>query len=83
MVDENIFCRKKGCGNPVCELHHYVPRSIGGTDKDGRVYLCKKHHDILHQILLKKVFAFVPDEKKAECQKAVAEFSRWWVDREW
>jgi len=83
MVDENIFCRKKGCGNPVCELHHYVPRGIGGTDKDGRVYLCKKHHDILHQMLLKIVFDFaVPDDKKDGCRKGVEKFSRWWVGME-
>ncbi len=82
MVDENIFCRKKGCGDHVCELHHYIPRGIGGTDKDGRVYLCKKHHDILHQHLLKVAFFYVPDDKKAECKKAIEDFSRGWVGKE-
>jgi hypothetical protein len=81
VVDELIFCRKKGCGNPICQSHHYIPKSIGGTDKDGRVYVCKKHHDILHLKLLKRVFAFVPDEKKDECRKAIEEFSRWWVSK--
>jgi hypothetical protein len=39
------------------ELHlsHDVPKYIGGSDTEGRHYLCKKCHDIYE----KKVFAFV------------------------
>ena len=82
MADENIFCRKSGCGNPECQLHHIIPRAIGGTDLDGRVYLCKKHHDIIHQMLLKVAFFYVPDDKKDECRKAIEFFSRGWVRQE-
>jgi hypothetical protein len=82
MVDENIFCRKKGCGDPKCQLHHHIPKSIGGTDKDGRVYLCEKHHNILHLHLLKVAFFYVPDDKKDECRKAIEKFGRDWVGQQ-
>ena len=82
MADENIFCRKAGCGNPECELHHYIPKRLGGTDNDGRVYLCKKHHDILHGAIIGTMWKFVPDEKKPTCKKAIEEFGKWWVTKE-
>ena len=82
MADENVYCRKKGCGNPDCEEHHIIPKSIGGTDKDGRVYLCEKHHVILHLFLLKIVFMFVSKDKQVECYKAIEEFSKKWIGKE-
>lgn len=82
MADDKICCRKRGCGNPVCQLHHYIPKAIGGTDKDGRVYLCEKHHNILHQYLLKVAFFYVPDDKKESCRRAIDFFSRGWVGKE-
>lgn len=27
------------------ELSHDIPKYLGGTDADGRHWLCKKHHD--------------------------------------
>lgn len=81
MGDKLIFCRKKGCANPVCQLHHYVPKAIGGTDSDGRVYLCEKHHDILHKMIIKQLWDFVPDDKKVACRAAVEQFGRWWVSQ--
>jgi hypothetical protein len=79
MVDENIYCRKRDCKDPKCELHHYVPRGIGGTDKDGRVYLCKKHHDILHKMIISQVWRFVPEDKREGCREFIEDFGRWWV----
>lgn len=40
------------------DLHHIIPKKIGGTDKDGRMYLCsaKKGNDchrILHKLINK------------------------------
>lgn len=31
--------------------HHIFPKYLGGTDKDGRVYLCKKCHDSIHNFI--------------------------------
>ena len=83
MIDKFVYCKKKGCGNPECQEHHFVPKCIGGTDKDYRNYLCKKHHDILHLMILKRVFSFVPDNRKNECRKSVENFGRWWIEKEW
>jgi len=83
MVDELVYCRKKGCGEPVCQLHHIIPRAIGGTDKEPRSYLCKKHHDILYLMLLGKIFEwYVPKEKITECYGKIEEFSYWWIGKE-
>jgi hypothetical protein len=79
MVDELIFCRKKGCRNPECHEHHYFPRAWGGEDSDGRVYLCKKHHDILHGMIINTLWLYIPEEKKEKCKKAIEYFGRWWV----
>lgn len=71
-----IKCNK--CGKietleSKCNLHHLVPKFMGGTDKEGRVYLCEKCHNILHNILPSIIWKFVVD--KAGCIKAVKSFS--------
>jgi len=33
-------------------LHHLHPKIFYGTDKDGRKYVCKKHHLIIHLTLI-------------------------------
>jgi len=62
------------------EFHHLVPKSIGGTDKDGRRYLCKKHHDMIHKMMVKKVFDFVPEERRKACRESLKAFTLWWMD---
>lgn len=64
--DPNIKCKKCGYDEDPSKihLHHLVPKVCGGTDKDGRVYLCKKCHDILHLIIIKWVWKFIPDQEK-------------------
>jgi len=79
MIASRIQCQKKGCPNLEEHLHHYVPKCLGGKDIDGRVYLCKKHHDILHQMLLNIVFRYLPEEKKEDCKGNIITFSKWWV----
>lgn len=45
-------CRTDMNGNEsLIELHHVVPKHLGGTDKDGRIYLCHKCHVELHELL--------------------------------
>lgn len=59
-----IACKK--CGFiPYYEndihLHHIIPKKMGGTDKDGRVYLCKRCHDEIHILI-----SFLEKEKIKE-----------------
>lgn len=81
-----IGCRVNGCQNQGLaeseyDLHHLIPKSIGGTDADGRTYLCKKHHDIIHLLLLKQVFKYVPDDKKDECRQHIKKFTEWYIKK--
>jgi hypothetical protein len=47
-------CSKWDCPEKInLHEHHLVPKFIGGKDRDGRINLCKKHHDELH-ILIKQ-----------------------------
>jgi hypothetical protein len=34
------------------ELSHNVPKYLGGSDADGRMWLCKKHHDDYENLIL-------------------------------
>jgi len=61
-------CAKCGSTENLHE-HHIIPRSIGGTDADGRILLCEKHHNILHFALPKFIFKFVPKEDQEACKK--------------
>ena len=49
-------CRKCGLIEPgygvaFLHAHHIIPKFLGGTDKDGRILLCKPCHDELHKRL--------------------------------
>jgi len=67
----------------LIQEHHLIPKCIGGTDLDGRNYLCKKCHDIIHGMLLKVIFEFVPENKKDTCRKSVKQFSLWFINKKW
>jgi len=60
-------------------LHHLVPKSIGGIDSDGRKYLCKKCHDILHNMLIKQLWKYIPIEKQMNTKNQIKAFSLWWI----
>ena len=47
------------------QLHHIIPKSIGGTDMT-RIYLCEKCHNIVHNMLPKLMWRFV--DRKDECK---------------
>ena len=77
---EDIKCRKEGCNNSKeLLLHHLIPKFMGGTDKDGRKYLCEKHHNILHQIIPSIIWKFVSLEKKAKCKEVIKNFTLKWM----
>ena len=63
------------------QLHHKIPKCIGGTDKDGRVYLCQKCHDIWHYMLPKFIFKFVPEEKKEDCRQYIKKMCDWFITK--
>ena len=54
-------CYVKNCDNLYqYELHHIIPKSVGGSDSDVRIYLCKKNHDIIHKFILSWIFDLIP-----------------------
>lgn len=75
-----VECAKCGYSEIQSEihLHHLVPKALGGTDNDGRRYLCKKCHDILHNMLIKRIWKFVNAENEAK--KDIKNFSLWWIN---
>ena len=79
IMADNIQCRKKGCQEKEVQLHHLIPRFMGGKDIDGRKYLCKKHHGILHGKILKIIWGFVNEKEK--CRQAVKKYTEWWLGK--
>ena len=57
------------------DLSHDVPRYIGGTDKDGRHYLCKKCHDIYERLVMNAMVMNIPQEIVIHMRKKAKEFS--------
>jgi len=74
-------CEYVGPSESEIELHHKVPKCIGGTDSDGRVYLCKKCHDIWHNMIPKFLWKFVPIERQQEAKKYVIRMCDWFVNK--
>ena len=71
-----IKCKKcgySGESESEIELHHILPKFMGGEDKDGRVYLCKKHHGILHNTIPSIIWKFVKDKEK--CKEEIKYFT--------
>lgn len=73
-----IKCKKCGItpnnNESDLDFHHIVPRGLGGTDKDGRIYLCgfnkgNNCHGKLHAYLTEKLREITYDWIKEECVK--------------
>jgi 5-methylcytosine-specific restriction endonuclease McrA len=62
-------------------LHHLVPITIGGTDSHGRKYLCKRCHNILHNMLLTQVWKSIPDKDKEAARESIKNYSLWWISK--
>ena len=65
-----ISCRRcgyTGASKSEIELHHIIPKSLGGTDRDGRTYLCKKCHSIWYNMIPMFILRFVTGVDKQEC----------------
>jgi len=79
-----IHCKR--CGkieteDNKCQLHHLIPKFVGGTDKDGRRYLCTKCHSILHNIIPKLIWKSIPEEEKQKVRNKIKSFSLWWIEK--
>ena len=49
--DESSFVPCEVCGSRANDIHHVIPRSLGGEDTvDNLVSLCRFHHDAAHGI---------------------------------
>jgi NAD-dependent SIR2 family protein deacetylase len=67
-----LKCEKCGESTKKLQLHHLIPRSLGGTDMDGRIWLCEKCHSIIHLMMPKIIFdGFVYPLKKYECREFI------------
>jgi len=64
-------CDKNFPENKI-QLSHDVPKYIGGTDKDGRHYLCERCHDIYER----KVFAVMVKWLSEETKKIMRDRAR-------
>lgn len=65
--------------------HHIIPtRGWDGTDRDGIKLLCKRHHDILHFILLYRIGKVLKERHPAiwkEIRKEFKPFTEWWLEK--
>ena len=62
MVNECSMC-KTNLPERELELSHDIPRYLGGTDLDGRRYLCKKCHNKYELYVLKNVYEMIFQKK--------------------
>lgn len=82
-MDNKICCSK--CGYSEIQrdihLHHLVPITLGGTDLHGRKYLCKRCHDIIHNMIITQVWKFVPISEQENARQNIKGFSLWWIEK--
>ena len=72
--------RCKRCGSTVeLQQHHIVPKSLGGTDQDGRITLCKKCHDILHKMIPKFMIGYVPEGNREGMRGCITQRTEWFI----
>lgn len=77
-VEDTRVCDK--CGILGIEEHHIVPRRFGGNGYWGeRIFVCKKHHPIIDNIMTKIAWGFVPKDKKDEARRKMVSYTKWWV----
>ena len=68
-------CPSKDYPEDEIHGHHIVPKFMDGTDKEGILKLCKKHHDILHLIIPKIIWKYVPKEAQGKCKEEIKRFT--------
>ena len=53
------------------ELHHIIQKTIGGTDRDGRVHLCGKCHAIIHGLILNWIWYFIAEDTRTVTKQSI------------
>jgi hypothetical protein len=82
-----VKCKKQNCnlcGEELLEEHHIIPKTFAykKSETGSVVKLCKKHHDILHKMMLKWIWKFVDDKHKEECKKEIKRKTHWFLNIE-
>ena len=62
---------KKDFEEKEMQLSHNVPRYMGGTDSDGRKWLCKRCHGIYEWTIVKYVWNMIPEELQKEIKEGI------------
>lgn len=78
-------CKKCQIDFPENEIHehHIQPRFMNNSKGNGiKIYLCKKCHDILHQIIPSIIWKYVSPENEEKCIKNVISFSERYIHKE-
>jgi hypothetical protein len=74
-------CKKCETFNEPLEDHHILPKHMGGTDIDGRITLCKKHHLELQDYIEIELRQLWLDNQPHEVLSARAKvITRRWID---
>lgn len=79
-----MICKKRDCDiteEKELELHHIIPRFMGGNDTNGRKYLCKKHHNIIGLLTPSILWNFIPEQDKERAREAVKSFTINWINK--
>lgn len=60
-----MICQKcnRNFTEEFLELSHDIPKYTGGTDKDGRHWLCKDCHKDYDNLILYKILEFLGEEE--------------------
>lgn len=58
------------------QLSHDIPKYLGGTDADGRHWLCKKCHDIYERLAYWATVQTLDKDTIAKCRENVAKFAK-------
>ena len=61
------------------QLSHDIPKYMGGTDADGRHWLCKRCHDIYERLIFSLAWKFMPETKKKDVHNSILNFIRKWL----
>lgn len=64
------------------QLSHDVPKYIGGTDRDGRHYLCQKCHDIYEKCVFVSMVKWLPESIKKHMRLKAKEFAKHFFKKE-
>jgi len=74
-----MYCKhcKEFFNEREIQEHHIHPRFMDNPEGVGsKVQLCKKCHDILHNIIPSIIWKYVPKEQRGSCIEEVKAFSK-------